>query len=76
MARGQRKYASTDQRVAWLLENSVLWSGDTPLSKNKREIVNAMKKAGLVSPKTGWCDIGLESLVLEARRRRKRAEEG
>lgn len=74
-----RKYwytrSSREDKISWLLKNQNLWEGWSYCGPfydpRKKSIVDAMKKEGLFSEKTGWKDIDLDGLIREARKIRR-----
>lgn len=67
-------------KVYWLLDRETMWEGwprgAHGADARHCEIVDAMKKDGLVSPKTNFADINLTNLIIEARWIRRRAKSG
>lgn len=71
-----RKYwytrSSREDKLSWLLKNQSLWEGWEDIGDHrKRDVVEKMRKDGLLSEKTNWQDVNLTSLIGEARRLRR-----
>lgn len=75
-----RHKSDRQTKVDWLLKHRHLWSGwplgDLGSDPRHHVIVDAMKADGLYSPWTYWCDVNLQALIVEARRRRRSARYG
>ena len=64
-------------RIDWLLAHPEMWQGWVADSeggdtrKRKREIVEAMRRDGVISETTYWVDVQLTNLIKDARRQKR-----
>ena len=66
--------SSQIEKIIWLLKHQCLWEGYPDLGivdTRQKDIVDAMKKDGLVSPNTYWPDVHIGRLINEARKFRR-----
>jgi len=75
MVNRNKHIASRQEKIDWLLNNQHLWEGWTYAvaghDTRKKPIVQAMKRAGLISKATYWPDVSLDNLIRDARKQRR-----
>lgn len=70
--------SSRGDKIAWLLNHQKLWKGwvEAPfVDERKRDIVEKMRKDGLISETTYWKDVNVTGLIHEARKLRRTTDD-
>jgi len=74
-----RRLADHEARIYWLMANSDLWLGfpqskrecadDPGATRKRRELVEEMRREGLIAASTNWADVNVFRMIKEARLR-------